>query len=125
MQWSWCYLINNTPIFLRVVVISQFGQGMYYLFPGQGQWVQWYPGQKVMTLFDGNSGQLLYSYTYFVSGPGAYTVVGGGTGTGGQIPYSVQHGAAPSNGPGGAGGNFGGGGGNIGGGVGGGVGATT
>jgi hypothetical protein len=95
MQWYWCYLVNNTPIFLRVVVISQFGQGMYYIFPGQGQWVQWFPGQKVMTLFDGNSGQLLHSHLFYVSGPGMYTVTGGSQG----IPYSVSLGTAPSNPP--------------------------
>jgi hypothetical protein len=105
MPWYWCYLINNTPIFLKVVVLSQFGQGTYYLFGGQGQWVQWYPGQKVMALFDGNSGQFLYSYTFTVTGPGQYSVVNPPSTPGTPIVWSVQPGVAPSNPP--SGGTFG------------------
>jgi hypothetical protein len=86
MQWFWCDLLNNTPSFIRVLIVSQYGQGSYYLWPGQDTWVQWFPGAKVMTVFDGNSGQLLYSYTFYVSGPGLYTVSGSGIPTN---PYHV------------------------------------
>jgi hypothetical protein len=94
MPCFWCYLLNNTASFLKIVVLSQFGQGLYYLLPGQGQWLQWYAGQKVMTLFDGNSGQLLYSYTFCVNGPGQYNVSGGG-----PAPYVVESCVAQSNPP--------------------------
>ena len=98
MQWYWCYLVNNTPLFLRVFVISSFGQGTYYVYPNQGQWVQWYPGQMVMTLFDANTNQFVLSHTFFVTGPGQYSVLGGNAGPG-QIPYQIQYGAAPANAP--------------------------
>jgi hypothetical protein len=96
MPTYWCYLYNNTSNFLKVHILSPYGQGLYYLWPGQGQWVQWYPGQKVMTLFDGSSGAFLYSYTFTVSGPGTYTVIGSMSG---GTPYSVQFGPSTGNAP--------------------------
>jgi len=83
MQWFWCLLLNNTPIPVRVVVLSQFGQGHYYIYPNQNQWVQWYPGQKSLTAFDLNNGQILTTHGIVVNGPMQYTV----TGQGPQGPY--------------------------------------
>src|SRR5262245_52522072 len=100
MQWYWCYLVNNTPSFVRVVVISQYGQGTYFQEPVQNQWVQWYLGQKVMTVFDGATGQYYTSYPFYVSGPGQYSVMGGSpAGGGGSVPYSVSLSPAPANVP--------------------------
>lgn len=74
MQWFWCQLWNHTGSPIRVVIISNFGQGTYYINPGQYQWTQWYPGVKVLIAFDQWSGQLVTTYTFNVTGPVAHYV---------------------------------------------------
>src|SRR5262249_25639610 len=91
MPWFWCQLYNNTGTPVRVITISQYGQGLYYLNPGQYQWVSWYPGVKVLVAFDQWSGNLVTTYPFFVSGPTLQTVA--------QSPINPQPGGPTSGQP--------------------------
>jgi len=91
----WCILYNNTPIVLRVVVVSNFGSGSYLLVAGQQQWVYFYPGQKTLTAFDNNTSTILAFYSLNVTTPQTFAVVPGT----GQQPYSWSVTAGPSGGP--------------------------
>ena len=74
MGWFWCQLLNNYGSPIRVVIISQYGQGLYFVNPGQSQWVQWFPGVKVLIAFDQFTGQLVTSYPFTVNGSTMHTV---------------------------------------------------
>lgn len=74
-MWFWCQLLNNGPVPVKVQVLSQYGQGTYFLNPGQSQWVQWYPGVKVLVAWDMYTNALVTTYAFNVTGPVLHTVV--------------------------------------------------
>jgi hypothetical protein len=90
MGWFWCQLINNYGSPVRVVIISQYGQGLYFINPGQSQWVQWYPGVKVLIAFDQFTGQLVTTYAFTVNGPLMQTVFQQNIPMTPGQPYSAQ-----------------------------------
>lgn len=83
MSFFWCQIHNMSGNPIKVVITSWYGQGTYYLQPNQQQWVQWFPGQKVLTSWDQFTQQLVASYPFQVTGPTMHAVGGGNA----QIPY--------------------------------------
>ncbi len=92
-MWFWCQLVNNHVAPVRVQVISIFGQGLYFLNPGQSQWVQWYPGVKVLVAWDSFSNALVTTYPFNVTSPVLHAVVQQS-----QIPFAPGQ-PAPVNHP--------------------------
>lgn len=74
-QSHYCQLKNNSGLSLSTVVISTFGQGHYFLEPGELIIVRFCEGKKVVISWDNQTQELLDFHCICVAKPALFRLI--------------------------------------------------